>query len=302
MENKHTFSAGVKAELCKQSISRECCAAAEAYGILLYCNMFTPREIKIITSSRELSQRIPRLFRKAFGVDFDVLPPENPTGKSIFLITDTAKIAAIFEKFGYDAQSSLVHHINLGVLEDECCKASFIRGAFLAGGSITDPEKRCHLEFVTAHMHVSRELFAMLLEMGFAPKDTMRAGHCITYFKNSEAIEDLFTTIGAPGSAMEMMNAKVEKDMRNAINRRVNCDSANADRIVSAAQGQLDKIRELDHEIGIDNLPRDLQEVAILRIANPEASLSDLAMLSDPPVSKSCINHRLRKLMNFKVE
>ena len=302
MENKLTFSASVKAELCKSGVSRPCCAAAEAYGILLYCNMFTSREIKIITASRELAQRLPRLFHKAFGVDFDVLPPENPVGKCIFAISDTAKIAAIFEKFGYEAENSLVHHINLGVLEDECCRASFIRGAFLAGGSITDPEKRCHLEFVTAHMHVSRELFAMLLEMGFVPKDTARAGHFVTYFKNSEAVEDLFTTIGAPASAMELMNAKVEKDMRNAINRRVNCDSANADRIVSAAQSQLDKIRELDHEFGLDNLPRDLQEVAFLRIANPEASLSDLAMLSDPPVSKSCINHRLRKLMSYTAE
>ena len=302
MDNKLTFSAGVKAELCRQNISRECCAVAEAYGILLYCNMFTSREIKIITASRELAQRLPRLFRKAFDVEFDVLPPENPVGKSIFSITDAGKIAAVFEKFGYDAENSLVHHINLGVLEDDCCRISFIRGAFLAGGSITDPEKRCHLELVTAHMNVSREIFSILLEMGFAPKDTARAGHFVTYFKNSEAIEDFFTTIGAPASAMEMMNAKVEKDMRNAINRRVNCDSANADRIVSAAQGQLDKIRELDHEIGLDNLPRDLQEVAFLRIANPEASLSDLAMLSDPPVSKSCINHRLRKLMNYKAE
>ena len=302
MDNKLTFSAGVKAELCRQNISRECCAVAEAYGILLYCNMFTSREIKIITASRELAQRLPRLFRKAFDVEFDVLPPENPVGKSIFSITDAGKIAAVFEKFGYDAENSLVHHINLGVLEDDCCRISFIRGAFLAGGSITDPEKRCHLELVTAHMNVSREIFSILLEMGFAPKDTARAGHFVTYFKNSEAIEDFFTTIGAPASAMEMMNAKVEKDMRNAINRRVNCDSANADRIVSAAQCQLDKIRELDHEIGLDNLPRDLQEVAFLRIANPEASLSDLAMLSDPPVSKSCINHRLRKLMNYKAE
>ena len=138
--------------------------------------------------------------------------------------------------------------------------------------------------------------------MGFSPKDTVRAGHFVTYFKQSEAIEDFFTTIGASASAMEIMSAKVEKDMRNAINRRVNCDSANADKIVSAAQAQLDKIRQLDREIGLDNLPRDLAEIALLRVANPEASLSDLAMLSDPPVTKSCVNHRLRKLMSYSAE
>ena len=141
-----------------------------------------------------------------------------------------------------------------------------------------------------------------MLEMGFSPKDTVRAGHFVTYFKQSEAIEDFFTTIGASASAMDIMSAKVEKDMRNAINRRVNCDSANADKIVSAAQAQLDTIRALEREVGLENLPRDLAEIALLRVANPEASLSDLAMLADPPVSKSCINHRLRKLMNYKPE
>ena len=167
---------------------------------------------------------------------------------------------------------------------------------------MSDPAKRCHLELVTDHRSVAGETFAMLLEMGFAPRDTTRAGHSVIYFKQSDAAEDLFTTMGASGAALELMNAKVEKEMRNAINRRVNCDSANADKIVSAAQSQLEKIRALDAEVGIENLPRDLSELALLRIANPEASLSDLAMLSDPPVTKSCINHRLRKLMNYKVE
>lgn len=297
-----SFSGNVKAELCRIGLSRPCCAAAEAYGVLLYANTFSAQEIKIITGSEGFAQHLPRLFRRAFGLSFDVLPPEDNKGKYIFIISNSAKIEAIFNKYGYDAKSTLAHHINLGVLEEECCRAAFIRGAFLAGGSITDPEKRYHLELVTDHMNVSRETYSILLEMGFEPRDTTRAGHYITYFKQSEAIEDFFTTIGAAGAAMDIMQAKIEKDMRNSINRKVNCDSANADKIVSAAAAQLEKIRALDREIGLDNLPMDLQEVAWLRVANPEASLSDLAMLSDPPVSKSCINHRLRKLMNFAVE
>ncbi len=297
-----SFSGNVKAELCRIGLHRSCCAAAEAYGVLLYANTFSASEIKIITGSEEFAQHLPRLWRKAFGLSFDVQPPEDNKGKYIFIINDPAKIEAIFNKYGYDARSTLVHHINLGVLEDECCRTAFIRGAFLAGGSITDPEKRYHLELVTDHMNVSRETYSMLLEMGFEPHDTTRAGHYITYFKQSEAIEDFFTTIGAAGAAMDIMQAKIEKDMRNSINRKVNCDSANADKIVSAAAAQLEKIRQIDREIGLDELPPDLQEVAFLRIANPEASLSDLAMLSDPPVSKSGINHRLRKLMAFKLE
>ena len=297
-----SFSGNVKAELCRIGLQRVCCAAAEAYGVLLYANTFSASEIKIITASAEFAQHLPRLFRKAFGLSFDVLPPENNKGKYILIINDEAKIAAIFEKYGYDAKSTLAHHINLGVLEEDCCRAAFIRGAFLAGGSMTDPEKRYHLELVTDHMNVSRETYSILLEMGFEPHDTTRAGHYITYFKQSEAIEDFFTTIGAAGAAMDIMQAKIEKDMRNSINRKVNCDSANADKIVSAAAAQLEKIRALDREVGLDNLPPDLQEIAWLRAANPEASLSDLAMLSDPPVSKSCVNHRLRKLMNYTVE
>ena len=297
-----SFSGNVKAELCRAGLQRNCCAQAEAYGILLYANTFSATEIKIITGSEEFAQHLPRLWRKAFGFGFDIVPPEDNKGKFIYIINDSAKINAIFEKYGYEASSTLAHHINLGVLEDECCRTSFIRGAFLAGGSITDPEKRYHLELVTDHMNVSRETYSMLLEMGFEPHYTTRAGHYITYFKQSEAIEDFFTTIGAANAAMEIMEAKIEKGMRNSINRKVNCDSANADKIVSAAAAQLDKIRYLDREVGLDNLPMDLQEVAFLRIANPEASLSDLAMLSDPPVSKSGINHRLRKLMAYKVE
>ncbi|MBR5490956.1 MAG: DNA-binding protein WhiA [Oscillospiraceae bacterium] len=297
-----SFSGNVKAELCRAGLQRNCCAQAEAYGILLYANTFSATEIKIITGSEEFAQHLPRLWRKAFGFGFDIVPPEDNKGKFIYIINDSGKINAIFEKYGYEASSTLAHHINLGVLEDECCRTSFIRGAFLAGGSITDPEKRYHLELVTDHMNVSRETYSMLLEMGFEPHDTTRAGHYITYFKQSEAIEDFFTTIGAANAAMEIMEAKIEKGMRNSINRKVNCDSANADKIVSAAAAQLDKIRYLDREVGLDNLPMDLQEVAFLRIANPEASLSDLAMLSDPPVSKSGINHRLRKLMAYKVE
>ena len=297
-----SFSGNVKAELCRAGLQRNCCAEAEAYGILLYANTFSASEIKIITGSEEFAQHLPRLWRKAFGFGFDIVPPEDNKGKFIYIINDRAKIDAIFEKYGYEASSTLAHHINLGVLEDECCRTSFIRGAFLAGGSITDPEKRYHLELVTDHMNVSRETYSMLLEMGFEPHDTTRAGHYITYFKQSEAIEDFFTTIGAAGAAMEIMEAKIEKGMRNSINRKVNCDSANADKIVSAASAQLEKIRFIDKEVGLESLPMDLQEVAFLRIANPEASLSDLAMLSDPPISKSGINHRLRKLMAYKVE
>lgn len=294
-----SFSSDTKAEFCREPLQKRCCAIAEAYGILLYCNMFTADEIRIVTSSLELAERLPKLFKKAFGFVFDSLSDTDIKGKFTLSITNHERIHHIFAVYGYEARGILAHHINLGVLEDNCCKASFMRGAFLAGGSITDPSKSYHMELVTDHYNVSRETFSILLELGFSPKDAARGGNYIIYFKQSEAIEDFFTRMGAPLSAMEIMSAKVEKDMRNAVNRRVNCDSANADKIVLAAQEQLETIRRIEHSLGLDELPDKLREAALLRIANPEASLTDLAALAIPPVSKSCISHRFRKLMEL---
>lgn len=295
-----SFSQQVKAEICEPRVERKCCAVAEAYGILLYCNSFTPNEIRIISSSAEFAEHLPHLFRRAFGIGFDIVPPEN-AARYVFVINEPDKLKTIFDCFGNDMNTYALH-INFAVIEEPCCKASFIKGAFLAGGSVTDPEKRYHLELATTHYSVSREAYSVLLDMGFSPGEAERKGNHLLYFKKSEYIEDLLTTIGAPVAAMEHMSAKIEKDMKNSINRKVNCDSANADKIVAAAAEQMDAIRRIDRLYGLDSLPDKLQEAALLRFANPEASLSELAMLSYPPVSKSCLSHRLKKLIDFKPE
>ena len=295
-----SFSSETKDELCRVPLSRPCCALAEAYGVLLYCHTFDRREIRIITAGDSFAQRLPKLMKRAFSLGFDVLPPEGAAGKRTFLITDPDKIYTILSAYGQE--SSLSPHVNFGVLENDCCRSSFLRGAFLAGGSVTDPDKRYHLEFFTGHNAVSREVYALMLEMGLSPRDSSRSGGAVTYFKQSEAIEDVLTTMGAPLAAMGVMQSKMQKDMRNAVNRRVNCDSANADRIVAASREQLEVIQKLEREYGLFNLPEQLQETAMLRIANPEASLSDLARLADPPVSKSAMNHRMKKLLDFKGE
>lgn len=294
-----TFSAKVKAELCQPRIERKCCAIAEAYGVLLYCHTFSPAEIRITTSSDEFAERLPHLFKRAFGIAFDKLPDEKEKGKRSFYLTDREKIKSIYDCFGSDI-STLSLHINFGIIEENCCKASFVRGAFLAGGSVTDPEKSYHFELSTTHYSVSREAYSVLLDMGFKPKEAERKGNHLLYFKKTENIEDLLTTIGASNAAMDVMQAKIEKSMNNTINRRVNCDTANADKVVSAAQEQLDAIKRIDSNYGLDILPEKLQEAALLRIANPEASLADLAMLSYPKVTKSCLSYRLKKIVEFK--
>ena len=244
-----------------------------------------------------LGQRLTERFYSAFSISFDILPDEGKTGRQLYLINESYKLGRIFEAYGFSPDNLIAHHVNLGVLEEECCRRSFIRGAFLTGGAITDPAKSYHLELVTDHYNVSREMYALLLEMGFSPKETSRGGNYITYFKQSTAIEDFLTIIGAPIHAMKLMEAKIEKDMRNSINRKVNCDTANATKIIDASAAHIDAITKIETAGAMDALPEKLRQTALLRMQNPELSIKELAEVSTPPVTKSCINHRLRKLV-----
>lgn len=293
-----SFSSNVKSELCRLPLHKTCCAVAEAYGVLLFCNTFSPTGIRIVTESREFAARLPKLFRRAFNLEFDQAP-DSDRGKQVFLVEDPGKLETIYAAFGLDAATTVTLHVNLGVLEDECCRISFLRGAFLAGGSVTDPEKRYHLELATSHLRASREVYSLMLELQFLIKDTLRAGNYILYFKQSDYIEDFLTAIGAPVCAMHIMEAKVEKDMRNEINRRVNCDTANMTKVVDAAQEQLAAIRKLEASGAYNDLPDKLRKTAQLRKENPEATLSELAQMQDPPLTKSAINHRMRKLLEL---
>ena len=239
----HSFAYKVKNELCRTHIQRLCCARAEAYGALLYCNTFNTREIRIITENPDFALRLPRLFRRAFDLRFDRQPEEQvSTGKLVFQITDREKLEKIFHQLGYDLRQSLVVHVNFGILEEECCRTAFLRGAFLAGGSVTDPEKRYHLELTTSHTQASREMSTLLTEMGFMPRSVMRGGNSVIYFKQCEHIEDLMTTIGAPAAAVEMMTTKLEKELVNNANRAMNCDMANVNKTLDAAMEQCEAI------------------------------------------------------------
>ncbi len=294
-----SFSYDTKNELCRLPVQKRCCARAEAYGVLLYCNTFNSSEVRIITENPQLAARLPRLFQRAFDLQFDRRPEPEQPGKLIFQITERRKLDKIINLLGYDPRQNLALHINFGLLEEDCCRSSFFRGVFFAGGSITDPHKRYHLELSTSHAQVNRELAALFQEVGFPSKTVRRNGSYVTYFKQSENIEDFLTLVGAPVAAMNIMTAKMEKDLRNSVNRRLNCDSANVDKAVDAAQSQLEAIRRLRAAGRLESLPDKLRQTASLREENPELSLSELAEEFDPPVTKSCLNHRLRKLMEL---
>ena len=297
-----SFSANVKTELCRKPLQYKMDAVAEAYGVLLFCNTFSAQAIRIITESRDFADRLPKLFKRAFGFGFDQEPEADAAGKLLFVIEEREKLEKIFSVYGISGEQTVTLHVNYGILEEEADRIAFLRGAFLAGGSVTDPAKRYHLELTTSHYKVSRETFALLMDVGFSPKETMRAGNSILYFKQSDYIEDFLTAIGADLSAMEVMEAKVEKDLRNGVNRRVNCETANLTKVVDASLEQMAAIRALEAAGAVDTMPAKLRETVLLRKENPEAPLSELASLLDPPVSKSAMNHRMRKIIQMAKE
>jgi len=298
-----SFSSAAKAEVCRYIPQKHCCALAECFGILLYCNCFHDDGIKIITESRDFAYILPKLFKKAFDVLFDSYPSLASPGKLVFQIWDQDKIAHIMGSFGFSPGDTLALHVNYPVVEEECCKAAFLRGAFLAGGSVTDPEKGYHLELSTTHQSVARETNLLIREsMAFPPKLASRGGGQVLYFKQSEQIADFLTYLGAHVAAMGIMETRLEKELNNKVNRRCNCDDANISKVVEAAQEQLAAIRILKEAGLLENLPEKMKQAALARENNPSASLSELAAMMEPAITKPAMNNRMKKLVQLAKE
>ncbi len=298
-----TFSSAAKAEVCRTLPQKHCCAIAQCFGILLFCNSFTADGIRIITESREFAALLPKLFKRAFNLQFDHLPDMNAPGKLIFQVTNTDKLRMIMSTYGFDAYGTLALHLNMPIVEEECCKAAFLRGVFLAGGSVTDPAKGYHIELTTTHQGVAAQTYVLMEDiLGFYPKHARRGGGHVLYIKQSDLISDFLTYLGAPLAAMGIMEAKLEKELTNKVNRRCNCDEANTSKVVDAAQEHLAALRTLRERGKLESLPVKLQQAVIARENNPEASLSELAAMMEPPISKPAMNHRLKKLVEMAKE
>ena len=298
-----SFSSATKAEICRALPQKKCCALAQCFGILLFCNSFGAKGIRIITESREFAQNLPKLFKKAFGINFDIVPDLDGSGKLIFQITNEASLSAIMQEYGFDINDTIALHVNLPIVEDDCCKNAFLRGAFLAGGSVTDPAKGYHMEITTTHKSVARETESVIHEtLGFMPKTAQRGGGQVLYIKQSELISDFLTYLGAPVAAMGIMEARLEKELNNKVNRRCNCDDANTSKVVEAAQEQLTAIRILRERGIVSKLPLKLQQALEARERNPEASLTELAAMMTPAITKPAMNHRLKKIVELSKE
>ena len=298
-----SFSASAKAEIARIPVHNQCCALAQCFGVLLYANSFSSEGIRIITESREFAYILPKLFKKAFDIDFDSYPSLASAGKLIFTIEEPEKLEHILESYGFSAEDTVALHVNLPIVEEECCRTAFLRGAFLAGGSVTDPAKGYHLEITTTHHSVARETNVLIREaIGFSPKSAQRGGGQVLYVKQNEQISDFLAFLGAHVASMAMMEAKLEKELNNKVNRRCNCDEANLSKVVEASQEQIAAIRILREKEILDKLPPKLQQAAKAREENPEAALAELAEMMEPPITKPAMNHRLKRLVELAKE
>lgn len=271
---------------------------AEAYGILLFCTTFTSKEIRIVTSNAAFASRIISLFTRAFNV----IPVSSvgTGGRTSLSVSGEKDIEGILVKCGYDSSGFVSLHLNGWLIEKDCCRVSFLRGIFLAGGIIVSPEKKYHLEFITPHASLSREICALLSEYDFNPGINNRGNNYSIYMKASENIEDFLTLCGAPLSAMHLMEAKMLKGVKNNINRRMNFEDANLDKAINASYMQRKAIEKLKAGSAYTVLEDSLREAAELRLENPEASLSELSSISG--ISRSGLYHKLKKLCSLAEE
>ena len=291
-----SFSTDVKEELLALTLVPACCRHAEAYGMLLFGRSFSTSSVSFAAENRDVAAKYAETVRSITGVS----PEITDDGAKIaqVAVRTSAERRTILAAFGHGT-GDLTLRINRANLTDDCCFAAFVRGVFLSCGTISSPEKNYHLEFIVPFLKLSNDLFAFLQELGFRPKHIMRKGSHVIYFKESESIEDMLTLMGATNSTLRLINVKISKDVRNHVNRRVNFETANIDRSVHAGSVQIEAIRKIQREQGLDSLSDALREIAELRLDNPEASLFELEEMLDGRLSRSGINHRLKRLVEI---
>ena len=287
-----SFTTDIKSELCHVPVADET-ALAEALGMLLFAGQFSRDSLRIQCEMPAVRHRVTQLL----GRYMDLWPEEQDT---ILQLRDPQEIARIFGLYGFERESSLP--LNRALVEDEASRSAFLRGAFLIGGYVSTPEKGYHLELVTPHYHVARQVSSLLAEMELSAGYILRRGIHVLYYKDSAAIEEFLSACGATGAAMDLMLKKVEREFRNDINRKVNCETANLTKTVGAAAKQIAAIEKLQESGVLETLPENLRQTAILRLANPEMSLTELVAAANGSISRPGLNNRLRRLVQLAEE
>ena len=304
-----SFSSTVKEELSRQLTTARHCQIAEMAAILSLCGRVKISAsdhfaIAIHTENLAVARKYFTLLKKTFNINTDVLIRQGllPARSRTYVVAvreheDALRVlqaAKLLDANGEIAEDlSLVHNV---IVQNTCCRRAFIRGAFLAAGSISDPEKFYHFEITCASMGKAKQLQGLMASFGIDARIVLRKRYFVVYVKEGSQIVDLLNIMEAPVALMELENVRIMKEMRNSVNRKVNCETANINKTVSAAVRQMEDITYIRDQIGFEKLPEGLRDVALTRLAYPEAALKELGQLMANPLGKSGVNHRLRKL------
>ena len=308
-----SFSGMVKEELFRQIGSARHCKMAELAAMLCSCGKMEyfsgESKLKIQTENEAVARKCFTLLTKTFNIRTDIAIRTNRMKGSVsyYIVVkehDAAlrilQATKLLDQYGeVEEELSVVRNI---VIQETCCKRAFIRGAFLASGSMSDPEKSYHFEIVCATREKAEQIQKIMKCFELDGKIVLRKKSFVVYLKEGSQIADVLNVMEAHVALMEFENVRILKDMRNTVNRKVNCETANINKTVSAAVKQIDDIRYIQETKGLDKLPEGLKDMALTRLTYPEASLKELGSLLTPPVGKSGVNHRLRKLSEMAEE
>ncbi len=308
MKQELTFSGKIKEELARHWSEARHCQIAEIAAIVSMCGRvcISSREeysIKVRTENLSVARKCFTLLQKTFNIKAEILVLRNKNKENVSYAVfvkrheDAVKVLQASKLMDEDGEISEEFSVvkNL-IIQHSCCKRAFIRGAFLAAGSMSNPEKSYHIEIVCAAEKKAEQLKDIINRFGLDAKVIVRKKSYVVYLKEGSQIVDLLSVMEAPVALMEMENIRILKEMRNSVNRKVNCETANINKTVSAAVKQADDIRYIRDTIGLGALPEGLQEIAGLRLEYPNATLKELGDLLLVPLGKSGVNHRLRKL------
>ncbi len=298
-----SFASEMKNELTRIEVDDDCAKAELSALIRMNGNLSISNQqfvINVQTENAAIARRIFSLIKKCFGVEVELLVRKKMKLKknNIYISRIKVKAKEILDELGILQDGMFKQEIDKSILKNDICKRSYLRGAFLAGGSVNNPETSSyHLEIFSLYEEHSADLTALMNQYELNSKQLERKKGYISYLKEAEKISDFLSLIGGYQALLKFEDVRIIRDMRNSVNRLVNCETANLNNTVSAAMKQVESIQLIDKEIGIDNLPDRLREVARLRIDNQDVSIKELGeMVSTGKISKSGINHRLRKL------
>lgn len=303
-----SFSSKVKSELSRQIPAARHCRIAELTAIISFCGRIVisvtdEYMIKIHTENIAVARKCFTLLRKTFNINTEISIRQNNSvvGGRVYSVIvkrheDAKKVLEAVKLIDEDGVISENFTINNIVIMQECCKRAFLRGAFLAAGSISNPEKFYHFEIVCTTEQRALQICRIIKYFEIDAKIVERKRHFVVYIKEGSGIVDILNVMEAHVALMELENVRILKEMRNSVNRKVNCETANLRKTVSAAVKQIEDITYIRDTVGLSSLSEGLEQMAEVRLDNPDASLKELGSMLNPPVGKSGVNHRLRKI------